>query len=523
MLVNCDIGERGPANAADRKLMEFIQIANLACGGHAGDKKSVKAFGALAAERGVKLAAHLSYPDRGHFGRKVMRIPEAALLASLAKQLALIPGVRCVKLHGALYHEACHDHKLAEALAQWLKISGIHELLAPVDSEIAVSAEKRGIKVLNEAFVERRYGYDKAKKKLVLVDRSRPGASIDSLEEAAAQAAEIIQRRRVNVNLAKAGRPVWKKLEADTVCIHSDSPIALELAARLRLLTKSVEQNYRLLSPGICETAGLPRYGSQDQAISPGGAMDNFSLKRGNLALGNPPETPALEILAAPEIEILVPGRFILTGARRPVQIQSGKTVREAGHSRVCAVQPGERVTFGEKQYGLRTYFCFRPLPENGEVPGAAPEVSFSDMGGWTDPQGRIRVLPGPEYGYLENPELFFGNTWRTTFQMDKMGMHLAGEPRLKCGLANMVSEAVADGTVQLTPEGPIILLRHRQTTGGYPRIFNVITADIDLLGQYGPSQVIRFARVTREEARGIFLRKEKVLARLNPRLKKRA
>jgi len=83
MRINCDIGERGPGHATDRKLMEVIHIASLACGGHAGDSGSVKAFSALAEENGVELAAHLSYPDRENFGRRPMRLPASALLAAL--------------------------------------------------------------------------------------------------------------------------------------------------------------------------------------------------------------------------------------------------------------------------------------------------------------------------------------------------------------------------------------------------------------------------------------------------------
>jgi allophanate hydrolase subunit 2 len=78
-----------------------------------------------------------------------------------------------------------------------------------------------------------------------------------------------------------------------------------------------------------------------------------------------------------------------------------------------------------------------------------------------------------------------------------------------------MISGAVADGTIQLTPDGPIVLLRHRQTTGGYPRIFNVISADIDLLGQYAPNQPIHFIPVTIDEARGFAREKEEVLKKL--------
>ncbi|MEI7528696.1 MAG: LamB/YcsF family protein [Elusimicrobiota bacterium] len=515
MLINCDIGERGAGCAEDRRLMEVIHIANLACGGHAGTKASVKVFRALAERLGVRLAAHLSYPDRKNFGRLPMRITMPKLIAALAAQLALLPGVKCVKFHGALYNQACADAALAEALAGWLKAAGITEVIAPDDAALAAAARHRGIAVVREAFAERRYEYDKAAGRLRLMDRSNPGACLTGLAEAAAQAAEIIERGRVDVSGGGTG-PQWRPLPADTICVHSDSPIALPLAVRLRELTAHssrnsgcTAKNFRLLKPGICETVGLPVYGRQDVGVTPGGAMDCFSLRRGNLLLGNPPGAPALELLVPPEIEFLVPGRFALTGARRAARIISGGGAREAEHSRAYAVAPGDRLTLGEKQYGLRTYFCFRAGEAGG---GAAP---FSGVGGWADHQGRIRVLSGPEYGRLAEPRLFFENSWRITLQMDKMGMRLAGEPRLQCAPADMVSGAVADGTVQLTPDGPIILLRHRQTTGGYPRVFNVITADIDLLGQYAPGQIVRFVQVTLGEARKFARQKENVLKKI--------
>jgi len=141
--------------------------------------------------------------------------------------------------------------------------------------------------------------------------------------------------------------------------------------------------------------------------------------------------------------------------------------------------------------------------------------VPFVAVGGWTDPQGRIRVLPGPEYKCMRQPGQFFITQWRTTVKMDRMGMRLSGDPGVDCDMRNMISGAVADGTVQLTPDGPIILLRHRQTTGGYPRIFNVISADMDLLCQYGPGQSIHFLQVTLDEAREAARLKEEALDRL--------
>jgi UPF0271 protein len=519
-LINCDIGEQGPLHEGDRKLMDFIHIANLACDGHAGDRESVAAFAALAKERGVRLSAHLSYPDKPNFGRATMQLPEAELLASLKAQLALLPGVALVKFHGALYNDACRDAALAALLAAWVKRSGVTGLLAPADSELAAAAYKLDVNVLREAFIDRRYAWDEAGH-LRLADR-KAGGVITDLAEALAQAEDIIHRGRVNVSGSPAA-PDWREIKADTVCIHSDSPIAPELAGALRAAldqaalaaaAAGVRGNIRLVKPGFCGTAGLPAYGRQHIGVSPGGAMDCFSLRRGNLMLGNPEGSPALEILAPPELEILTKGRFVLTGAALEAFLGRGTGEPAAvEHSRVYEVEVGDRLTFAGKRYGLHTYFCFRGSAGGGAAPAAA--LPFSAVSGWADRAGRIRVLPGPEYNRLKEPGQFFLNQWRTTYKMDKMGIRLSGEPELDCAAGNMISGAVADGTIQLTPECPIILLRHRQTTGGYPRIFNVISADVDLLGQYAPNQAIHFVQVTLEEARGFARQKEEALAKL--------
>ncbi len=239
MRINCDIGERGPDHAIDKRLMEVIHIANLACGGHAGDGASVRAFRALAAENSVELAAHLSYPDRPNFGRRVLPMPVPALLASLQEQLALLPDVRRVKFHGALYNESCRDRDLAAALSAWLAAAGIQEILAPDDAAITLAARRQGIAVWREAFAERRYEYGETDQRLYLVDRSQPHASITDLETALAQAEEIVKRRRVSAGHPPSSHPRWRAIKADTICIHSDSPIALDLAVRLRHLIEA--------------------------------------------------------------------------------------------------------------------------------------------------------------------------------------------------------------------------------------------------------------------------------------------
>ncbi len=519
--INCDIGERGPLHDEDRRLMQYVHIANLACDGHAGDKLTVDAFRALAAERGVGVSAHLSYPDKTNFGRASMALPEAELTAALDAQLALLPGVKMVKFHGALYNDSWKDARLAEALAGWLMRHDIGTVLAPPDSELAAAARRLGLTVLREAFADRRYEYDEEGGRLRLASRAAPAAAIASVDEALAQAREIAARGRVNVG-ADPASPVWKPIKADTICIHSDSPIALELAVKLRgaleeaakaASAAGVRGNIRLVKPGFCGTAGLPKYGRQHIGVSPGGAMDCFSLRRGNLMLGNPEGSDALEIVGPPEIEILTAGRFVLTGGRLDAFLTRGGGRAAVEHSRVHEARPGDRLTFGDRRYGVYTYFCFRGGEGGGPAPAEA--LPYAAVSGWADKDGRVRVLPGPEHRFLPQPGLFFLTQWRTTFKMDKMGIRLTGEPGLACGMGNMVSGAVADGTVQLTNDGPIILLRHRQTTGGYPRIFNVISADIDLLGQFAPNQAIHFVQVTPEQAREFARQKEAALDKL--------
>lgn len=519
--INCDIGEKGPLHEEDCRLMSYIHIANLACDGHAGDKETVDSFRTLAQSSGVGVSAHLSYPDKPNFGRATMSIPEAGLLAALDAQLALLPGVKLVKFHGALYNDACRDSALAELLAGWLMRNDIGALLAPADSELAASARRLGITVLREAFADRRYAWDAETARLRLASRKHGGVIAD-IGEALSQAEEIIKRGRVNVS-GDTARPDWREIKADTICIHSDSVIALELASRLRGALDAAEKaaaaagvtgNIRLVKPGFCGTAGLPVYGRQHIGVSPGGAMDCFSLRRGNLMLGNPEGSQALEIMGPPEIEMLTAGRFVLTGARYDAKLRRGTAEpAEVEHSQVIEVQAGDVLTFGSRRYGMYTYFCFRGGPAEGGAPGAA--VPFAAVGGWADQSGRIRVVPGPEYDLLREPGRFFLTQWRTTFKMDKMGIRLSGEASLDCSAGNMISGAVADGTVQLTPDGPIVLLRHRQTTGGYPRIFNVISADMDLLGQYAPNQAINFSEVTLEQARDFARKKEEALDKL--------
>lgn len=234
--INCDIGEREPDNVVDIELMKYIQIANIACGGHAGNEETIAVFRDLAYENDVEIAAHLSYPDKENFGRVTMDISPKDLMLSLDEQYALMPDVKMVKFHGGLYNDCSSDSALAEVLTGWLVDNAISRIITPHNSELANAALVAGVAVMAEAFAERRYVYDAETDRLSLVNRKKEYASIHECDEAVQHTVDIINGGFVHAYVEKPGeRLVQEKvtIKADTICIHSDSDISLELAKRL--------------------------------------------------------------------------------------------------------------------------------------------------------------------------------------------------------------------------------------------------------------------------------------------------
>ena len=227
--LNIDLGERGADHPVDHALAAHADLVNLACGGHAGDADSVAAFRARARRHNARVTAHLSYPDREHFGRRPVAIPFDRLARALDIQRALLPEPDHVKLHGALYHAADSDPRLARPLARWLQRAGFTTVLTPDPGSLAAAARTLGLTVLAEAFVERRYRRDPGHGRVGLVPRRDPAGCLTALPEALDQAERLIADGAVTLHPDGA----LHRLRADTLCVHSDSPIALELAAAL--------------------------------------------------------------------------------------------------------------------------------------------------------------------------------------------------------------------------------------------------------------------------------------------------
>jgi len=241
ILLNIDIGERGSQHAGDRALIPYADIVNIACGGHAGSAKSADSFRTLAEENNIMVTAHLSYPDKLNFGRTTVRMPFPLLRESLDAQLAMLPGIKAVKCHGALYNDCCSDAKLARNVANWLASAQITCVITLAGSELDKACQRVGIRILSEAFAERRYTYSQSTRQLTLVNRKEQNSCITDLGEALEHVRTMVHYGKVNAFIADSTQQYTVRqmsLAPDTICIHSDSVIALELVEGVSELLK---------------------------------------------------------------------------------------------------------------------------------------------------------------------------------------------------------------------------------------------------------------------------------------------
>ena len=219
----------------DLALLDYIDSTNIACGWHAGDPERMKKLVAAALHKQVMIGAHPSLPDLMGFGRREMAItPNDAYNFVLYQAGALQAFIRAqggtlhhVKPHGAFYNQAARDKSLALAITQAVKDLGDDIILYGLASSCFVEAAKEiNVPLWQEVFADRRYtseGY--------LVPRTQPGALIESEDQAAAQALRMAQKGEV---VALDGSIV--KVQADTLCIHGDSPPALDFAKKINCL-----------------------------------------------------------------------------------------------------------------------------------------------------------------------------------------------------------------------------------------------------------------------------------------------
>lgn len=237
--LNADVGEAEDRLGIDSELaiLQYVSSANIACGGHRGDARSMRRLVRAAKERGVQIGAHPSYPDRENFGRRSdltwIHIDPHTLYRSLAAQITSLAeiaksenySVAYVKPHGALYNDAVVSAEHAELIARLVsRIDLDLGLMGSPKSEIERAAKKYELRFIAEGFVDRRYvdtGH--------LQNRSIYGAVIEKLEDRIAQTLSLINNRSV---VTASGKML--ALSCDTLCLHGDSPGAVETARHAR-------------------------------------------------------------------------------------------------------------------------------------------------------------------------------------------------------------------------------------------------------------------------------------------------
>jgi UPF0271 protein len=233
--LNSDLGESFGVWTLgdDAAMLDIVTSANVACGFHAGDPSTLRRVCQVAADRGVVIGAQVSYPDLLGFGRRFIDIDPAELRDAVLYQLGALDGfaqvagtgVGYVKPHGALYH-ACVSHpEQAEAV-----VAAAHEydpslaILGAPGSPLLAVTDAMGMEPVPEAFADRAYLADGR-----LVPRSEPGSVLTDPATVAARAVAIATEQRVT---AIDGQDV--AVRARSICIHGDTPGAVELARAVR-------------------------------------------------------------------------------------------------------------------------------------------------------------------------------------------------------------------------------------------------------------------------------------------------
>ncbi len=233
--LNSDLGEGyGPwPMGDDAAMLDIVSSANIACGFHAGDPAGLLAVLRQAAARGVAVGAHVSYPDRVGFGRRSMDVAPDDLTADVIYQIGALSGlaraagtrVSYVKPHGALYNTIADDARQADAVIAGVKaVDPSLVLMGLAGAPVLDRARAAGLSVVAEAFADRAYTAAGA-----LVSRKQTGAV---LHDADLIAARMLRLAREGVLEAEDGSIL--RLEADSICVHGDSPGAVAIAARVR-------------------------------------------------------------------------------------------------------------------------------------------------------------------------------------------------------------------------------------------------------------------------------------------------
>ena len=228
--LNADLGEGA---GHDAELFELISSASIATGFHTGDADTMHAAVLGAKAHGVAVGAHPSFFDRGNFGRKELNVSSEEVFEATVYQIGIFQAIATaagllpnhVKPHGALYNMAVRDKKLADAIARAIKsVDSKLILFAPDNTELARAGEAQGLQIAREVFADLNYLADGW-----LVPRTRADALLNDPVEAAKRVLRMLCEGKVE---SVDGADV--DVRAETICVHGDTPGAVEFARELR-------------------------------------------------------------------------------------------------------------------------------------------------------------------------------------------------------------------------------------------------------------------------------------------------
>ena len=297
----------------------------------------------------------------------------------------------------------------------------------------------------------------------------------------------------------------------------------------------------RVLRPGLLTTVqDTGRWGLQGRGVPPAGPMDPWSHRLANALVGNPAEAATLEItLKGPEVEFEDERIVAVAGAHFAIEVDGkGQSPNTA-----FTVPAGARLRIGSRRAGARGYFAVTGGFATPTVLGSRSTHLVSRLGGLagrqlaagdslplgplirlqpgqrgttplpaSDGPTRVRVLPGPHVHRFSPDALdqLQSSPYTVGTDSDRMGFRLTGPCLRHANGADIISDATPMGVLQVPASGqPVLLMADRQTTGGYPNLATVITADIGLAGQLAPGDRIQFEACTIEAAMAALIKRE--------------
>jgi antagonist of KipI len=298
-------------------------------------------------------------------------------------------------------------------------------------------------------------------------------------------------------------------------------------------------------SPGLLSTVqDLGREGFGPLGVSASGAADAISLRLGNRLLGNPEGAAALEMTLLGGTFLFPQGAIIaLTGSDFAATLDGSPLALWTS----VEVKLGQTLHVGATRSGARCYLCVQGGIIVKPFLGSASTHLLSGLGGHEgralrkgdvlhigpatasfrkksitpqalqhlSPRKVLRVTPGPQSDWFpeSSRQLFYKRAYHVAEESNRMGLRLEGQHVTQRSSEEMITEGVSIGAVQITAAGlPIILFVEQQTTGGYAKIANVISADLHSLGQLRPRDEIRFEQVDWDAARALLLEQEQLL-----------